>query len=103
MDSFHILRGGSSLDSIKLVPPGMVAVSHWNDLPATKPFPAQEDEDRIMPGGGVTLLRQIEAVVRQQGYQGHVSLEMFNHVLWARNPEEAARLGLEWMQTYFAG
>lgn len=103
MDPFHILRGGSPLDSIALVPPAMVAVWHWNDLPATMPFSEQADEDRVMPGDGVAPLRQIEAMVRQQGYQGYVSLELFNPALWAQDPAEVARLGLERMRTYFAG
>ena len=48
-------------------------------------------------------LRQIEAMVRQQGYQGYVSLELFNPALWAQDLAEVARLGLERMRTYFAG
>ena len=102
MDPFHILRGGGPLESIARVPGDKVAIWHWNDIPDTRPVAEQTDEDRVMPGDGVGPLRQIEHLARQQGYSGFVSLELFNPALWARDPEEVARIGLEKMQAYFA-
>ncbi len=103
MDPFHILRGGSPLQDIALVPGERVAIWHWNDIPAAKPARQQTDADRVLPGDGVGPLGEIERLALRQGYQGFVSLELFNPSLWQRDPEEVARLGLEKMQAYFSG
>jgi len=103
MDPFHILRGGSPLADIALVPGGKVAIWHWNDVPGTVPVGQQADEDRVLPGDGVGPLKEIERLALQQGYRGFVSLELFNPALWQRDPEEVARLGMEKMKAYFAG
>ncbi len=102
MDPFHILRGGGLLESIAKVPGDKVAIWHWNDIPATKPAAEQTDADRVFPGDGIGPLKEIERLARQQGYSGFVSLELFNPKLWARDPEEVARIGLDKMQAYFA-
>lgn len=102
MDPFHILRGGSPLADIALVPGNRVAIWHWNDVPGSKPVGQQSDADRVLPGDGVGPLKEIEGLARQQGYQGFVSLELFNPALWQRDPEEVARLGMERMQQFFA-
>jgi 2-keto-myo-inositol isomerase len=52
-----------------------------------------------MPGDGVVDLKHVIANLRQVGYQGMLSLELFNKTLWAHDPEEVARKGLERMQT----
>lgn len=102
MDPFHILRGGGSVASIAKVPGDKVAVWHWNDAPGDKPFAEQSDADRVMPGDGAGPLRTIERLARAQGYAGFVSLELFNPRLWAQDPMEVARIGLEKMRAYFA-
>lgn len=103
MDPFHILRGGSPLDDIAKIPGDKVAIWHWNDVPDTKPVRQQTDADRVLPGDGVGPLKEIEQQALAQGYQGYVSLELFNPALWEEEPEFVARLGLEKMQRYFAG
>ena len=103
MDPFHILRGGGSIESIALVPADKVAIWHWNDAPSDKPFAEQTDADRVMPGDGIGPLQRIEELALAQGYEGFVSLELFNPALWEEDPEEVARIGLDKMQRYFAG
>ena len=102
MDPFHILRGGGSIESIAKIPADKVAIWHWNDAPGDKPFAEQSDADRVMPGDGVGPLKEIERLALAQGYEGFVSLELFNPALWEQNPAEVARIGLEKMQGYFA-
>jgi len=102
MDPFHILRGGGSYESIAKVPGSKVAIWHWNDCPPTPPIPELSDADRVLPGDGIAPLREMERLIKASGYSGYVSLELFNPSLWARDPEEVARIGLEKMQAYFA-
>ncbi len=101
MDPFHILRGGGPVESIGLVPGDKVAIWHWNDVPAAPPVGEQTDADRVLPGDGVGPLEEIERLALQQGYEGFVSLELFNPQLWEEDPEEVARRGLEKMRGYF--
>lgn len=103
MDPFHILRGGGSIESIALVPADKIAIWHWNDAPSDKPFAEQTDADRVMPGDGIGPLQRIEELALAQGYEGFVSLELFNPALWEEDPEEVARIGLDKMQRYFVG
>ena len=101
MDPFHILRGGGPIESIGNVSGNMVAIWHWNDVPGDKPFAEQSDADRVLPGDGVGPLKTIEQLALAQGYEGFVSLELFNPDLWARDPLEVAKIGMEKMQAYF--
>ena len=103
MDPFHILRGGGPIESISRVPGEKVAIWHWNDVPTGKPVAEQTDADRVLPGEGIGPLREIERLALEQGYEGFVSLELFNPELWERDAEEVARIGLERMRVYFAG
>ena len=101
MDPFHILRGGGSVEAISDVPGDSVAIWHWNDVPAGKPVREQTDADRLMPGEGIGPLQQIERRARAAGYDGAVSLELFNPELWKRDPETVAREGMAHMRRYF--
>jgi len=101
MDPFHILRGGGPIESIAKVPGEKVAIWHWNDAPGDKPFAEQSDADRVLPGDGIGPLREIEQLALAQGYEGYVSLELFNPDLWDQDPIEVAKIGMEKMQAYF--
>ena len=101
MDPFHILRGGGPIESIAKVPGEKVAIWHWNDTPGDRPFSEQSDADRVLPGDGVGPLREIEQLALAQGYEGYVSLELFNPDLWDQDPIEVAKIGMEKMQAYF--
>ena len=78
-----------------------MAIWHWNDAPADRPFVEQSDADRVLPGDGVGPLQRIEQLALAQGYEGFVSLELFNTDLWARDPLEVAKVGMEKMRAYF--
>ena len=101
MDPFHILRGGGSLEEIPMVPGNRVAIWHWNDVPKTPPISQQTDGDRIMPGDGVGPLRNIEKLIIESGYEGYVSLELFNDRWWKENPAKTVKIGMEKMQLFF--
>ena len=101
MDPFHILRGGGPIESIAKVSGDKVAIWHWNDVPGDRPFAEQSDADRVLPGDGVIPLQTIEQLALAQGYEGFVSLELFNPDLWAQDPLEVAKIGMEKMQAYF--
>ncbi len=98
LDPFHCFRGGGSIESITKLKESQIAISHFNDSPEFPPRQLQQDPDRIMPGGGIIDLKRYCALLREVGYHRWLSLELFNRELWAQNPREVARIGLEKMQ-----
>lgn len=102
-DVYHLLRGGGSLDDLLQIPGDRLAIFHLNDLPASPPFSQQTDADRVLPGDGVADLPRVIAHLRTIDYRGPISLELFNPALWAQDPVEVCRLGLDRMRALFEG
>jgi sugar phosphate isomerase/epimerase len=99
LDPFHVFRGGGSIESIAKLSASRIAISHFNDAPATPPREQQHDRDRVMPGDGHLDLRRYVELLRQIGYDGYLSLELFREELWQQDPVAVARLGFEKMRT----
>ena len=98
LDPFHCFRGGGSIESISQLSPERIAISHFNDSPKFPPRELQQDCDRVMPGDGVVDLKRYCELLREIGYSGWMSLELFNRHLWAKNPLKVATAGLEKMR-----
>lgn len=98
IDPFHNFRGGGSFSSISKLRGDQVAISHFNDTPASPPRLEQHDHSRVMPGEGHLDLKQWVNLLKQIGYNRWLSLELFREDLWARDPQEVARIGLEKMK-----
>ncbi len=95
LDPFHIYRGGGSPESIALLKPAQIAIFHFNDAPAYPPRVQQHDHDRVYPGDGILDLKRQLQLLRQIGYNRWLSLELFREDLWAQDPFEVARIGLQ--------
>ena len=98
VDPFHIARGGGSVESLTRLRGDQVAVSHFNDVTERIPLDRQGDGDRVMPGEGILDLRRHCGLLRQIGFRGVLSLELFREDLWSRDPAEVAREGLDRMR-----
>jgi sugar phosphate isomerase/epimerase len=94
-DVFHIMRGGGSIDDLLALEGENLACFHINDLPAAPDPLIQKDEDRIMVGDGIADLPRVITNLRAIGYRGPLSLELFNRHLWAQDPLDVVRRGLE--------
>ncbi|MBX6313137.1 MAG: sugar phosphate isomerase/epimerase [Isosphaeraceae bacterium] len=94
-DTFHLMRGGGSMDDLLTISGDRLAIFHINDLPAAPPILEQTDADRVMLGEGIADLPRVIANLRTIGYRGPLSLELFNRDLWEQDPLEVARRGLE--------
>lgn len=103
VDPFHIFRGGGSVESLAKLTAGQIAVSHFNDVPAAPARELQHDRDRVMPGDGEFDLTRYVDLLRQIGYNGYLSLELFREDLWAADPREVARIGLDKMRRVVEG
>ena len=94
VDAFHIHRGEGEIADLEKVPMDRISIFHIDDAPAHPPRETQLDKDRVMPGDGVIDLPAVVRRLREGGYAGAVSLELFNETYWARDPREVAREGL---------
>ena len=97
-DVYHLFRGNSGFESLKMLDGNMIEVFHFNDYPNTIPREEMGDKDRIYPGDGVAPLKQIVADLKAMGGEKYLSLELFNREYWKQDPLLVARTGLEKMK-----
>jgi 2-keto-myo-inositol isomerase len=97
-DVYHIYKGGSDFDGLKLLSGAAVHVFHMNDYPATPTRQNIGDKDRVYPGDGIAPLADIMATLRAIDFNGYLSIELFNPDYWRRDPLEVAREALRKMQ-----
>ncbi len=95
LDVFHLYRSGTSFQSLKQINGASLHVMHINDYPQTNDSVALNDGSRIYPGDGVAPLRQILRDLRDSGFRGHLSLELFNKEYWTKSADENLKTGLE--------
>lgn len=98
LDPFHDFRGGAGCEEMSRLTAGQIAISHFDDAPASPPAPQQKDSDRVLPGEGIIDLRRYLALLKQTGYTGYLSLELFREDLWLQDPLTVARNGLTAMR-----
>jgi sugar phosphate isomerase/epimerase len=97
-DVYHLYKGGSSLNGLRLLSGSAMHVLHFNDYPADPPRAAINDASRVYPGDGVAPLKEIVRDLRDIGYRGVLSLELFNRDYWKQDALTVARTGLEKMR-----
>ncbi|MES1214849.1 MAG: sugar phosphate isomerase/epimerase family protein [Bacteroidota bacterium] len=97
-DVYHMFRGGSGFDGLKMVSGKVIDVIHMNDYPASKPVSEQTDADRVYPGDGAAPLKQILRDLQAMGGTKVLSLELFNKNYWAQDALLVAKTGLEKMK-----
>lgn len=97
-DVYHLFRGNSGFESLKMVDGSMIEIFHMNDYPGTIAREKAEDKDRIYPGDGVAPIQQVLTDLRNMGGAKILSLELFNREYWAQDPLLVAKTGLEKMK-----
>jgi len=97
-DVYHMFRGGSGFDSLKMLRGNLIDVFHMNDYPGNKPRKELGDADRVYPGDGVAPLHQILSDLKNMNGEKVLSLELFNRAYWEEDPLLVARTGLAKMK-----
>ena len=101
-DVYHLFRGNSGFECLKMVSANLIDVIHFNDYPASIPREEQKDKDRLYPGDGVAPLKQIVTDLSNMGGTKVLSLELFNLEYWKTDPLVNAKTGLEKMKKVVA-
>lgn len=98
-DVYHLFRGGSGYEGLKMLSGEVVEVFHMNDFVDSIPREKQEDKDRVYPGDGAAPMNQILAELKRMGGKKVLSLELFNQEYWKQDALTVAKTGLEKMKT----
>lgn len=97
-DVYHLFRGDSGFEGLKMVDGSLIEVFHMNDYPSSIPREKAEDKDRIYPGDGAAPLKQILTDLKNMKGPKILSLELFNREYWQQDPLQVAKTGLEKMR-----
>jgi sugar phosphate isomerase/epimerase len=101
-DVYHMFRGGSGFNALKMIQGNMIDVFHMNDYPASKPREQQNDGDRVYPGDGAAPMTQILTALKNMGGEKVISLELFNRAYWEQDALLVAKNGLSKMKSLVA-
>jgi 2-keto-myo-inositol isomerase len=97
-DVYHLFKGGSDFEGLKQLGPGALQVFHMNDYPKNLNSTEIQDKDRVYPGDGIAPLTSMLKTLRNNGFNGFLSLELFNREYWMQDANVVAKTGLEKMK-----
>jgi sugar phosphate isomerase/epimerase len=97
-DIYHLYKGGSDVDGLKLINGDAIEIFHMNDYPAKPNRDSIGDKDRVFPGDGVGPVTEVLTTLSAKKTYTVLSLELFNRTLWLQDPLEVARTGLKKMK-----
>lgn len=93
VDSYHLWRGGGSSEDLAKADVGMISMLHINDMDPTIERAIHRDRNRLMPGDGGLDLRRFIQIADAMGYDGVISLGVYNRALWERDSLEVCKEG----------
>lgn len=100
-DVYHLYKGGSEFHDLALLSGKRIHVFHMNDYPDI-PRAKINDSDRVYPGDGIAPISKVLSTVFASGFDGVLSLELFNREYWAQDPLQVATTGLAKMKACVA-
>jgi sugar phosphate isomerase/epimerase len=95
LDVFHLYKSGTPFTALKQINGAALHVMHLNDYPQAADSSTLNDGNRIYPGDGVAPFRQILRDLRDNGFRGYLSLELFNKEYWGRSADENLKTAME--------
>jgi len=93
-DLFHYYTGPSKLEDLKLLTKETLSLVQVCDLAGVARELAR-DADRILPGDGDFQLDPIFERFREIGYDGYVSVELMNPILWGMKGSQVGEMGMK--------
>jgi sugar phosphate isomerase/epimerase len=97
-DVYHMYKGGTSMETLRLAGGPAIVTLHMNDYPADPPREKIDDSFRVFPGDGIAPIPQILRTLRDSGANTLLSLELFNRDYWRQDSLKVAQMGLEKMK-----
>ena len=94
-DVYHLYKGGSNVEGFRIINGHVIAVIHMNDYPGVPGRDLANDSIRVYPGDGVAPLGQLLRILKATGFQGYLSVELFNRQYWEQDAALVARTAFE--------
>jgi 2-keto-myo-inositol isomerase len=101
-DVYHMYKGGSDVAGLRMIDGRIIQVFHMNDYPADPPRSEITDAHRVYPGDGGAPMDDVIRNLAYIGFQGALSLELFNRDYWQQDVKEVTRTGLAKMKAAVA-
>ncbi len=101
-DVYHLYKGGSNIDSLKMVSPESIEIFHMNDYLASSNPTTITDADRIFPGEGVASIAKILRDLAHNRDRIVISLELFNPQYYKQDAAVVINTGLAKMKAVVA-
>lgn len=89
MDFFHYYKSGVPLEDIRAIPTELLLIVHVDDCEDLPPE-ALTDQHRVYMGEGVIPLKDMMGVLREKGYSGALSVEIFREEYWQKDPVDVS-------------
>jgi sugar phosphate isomerase/epimerase len=90
VDCFHVHTAGDTWARIGDIPANKIILAHLNDAPKI-PVADVDDGQRLLPGDGAIDVLAFMTALQRAGYDGPISLEVFNADLRAMPPLDGAK------------
>ncbi len=97
-DVYHLYKGGSEFGGLRVLNGAALHTFHMNDYPAKPPRGEITDAHRVYPGDGTAPLARLLRDLREIGFRGAISLEVFNREYWKQDALTVLRTGLTKMR-----
>ena len=95
LDIIHVYRSGTQFEALRQINGASLHVFHVNDYPQADDPTKITDAQRVYPGDGIAPLNTIFRALRDNGFRGYLSLELFNQDYYKKPAEENAKTGID--------
>jgi 2-keto-myo-inositol isomerase len=99
LDVFHLYKSGTPFTSLRQINGASLHVIHINDYPQAADSTTLNDGNRVYPGDGVAPFRQILRDLRDSGFRGYFSLELFNREYYTHSADDNLKAGIDKIRT----
>ena len=94
-DVYHMYISKGGFEGIPLLNGNIFAIFQFNDAPKGMDIGDMEDKHRVFPGDGILPLPKILKDLKQSGFDGCISLELYNPEYHQMDLLEVAKIGLQ--------
>jgi len=95
LDIVHLYRSGTNFEGLRQINGASLHIFHVNDYPQADDPARITDAQRVYPGDGIAPLNTIFRALRDNGFRGYLSLELFNQEYYKKPPDENAKMGID--------
>ncbi|QHE51695.1 sugar phosphate isomerase/epimerase [Pontibacillus sp. HMF3514] len=91
VDCFHVYAMNSNLEDLRHVKDENILLFHIDDC-EDLPQGSLRDWHRLWPGDGVIPIEEIYNILREKGFKGPASVELFRPAYWELPPEQCIQV-----------